>query len=245
MLILKKPTSNKLRWKSIYFEPNFNKINKLKIFKIKNISLKEKKKRINTRFLTINTKFLIKLPYQSVIQDYVFNNFYKKEYVTVINIYNQISTLVNSTVYYPGFIYRNSDKNIKNYIGHYITLKFIPINSIISNIYNKTNLKNTYSKAPGSNSVKKKYLKKSKLIYINLPSKTLILLSENTLALFGKTFSNNNKSVAGGFGNNITRLKKVKVRGVAKNPVDHPNGGRTKAKQPELSPWGWVAKFNK
>jgi len=26
------------------------------------------------------------------------------------------------------------------------------------------------------------------------------------------------------------------VRGVAMNPVDHPNGGRTKAKQPELSP---------
>jgi len=26
------------------------------------------------------------------------------------------------------------------------------------------------------------------------------------------------------------------VRGVAKNPVDHPQGGRTKAKQPELSP---------
>jgi len=25
---------------------------------------------------------------------------------------------------------------------------------------------------------------------------------------------------------------------VAKNPVDHPNGGRTKAKQPERSPWG-------
>ena len=30
----------------------------------------------------------------------------------------------------------------------------------------------------------------------------------------------------------------IAVRGVAKNPVDHPNGGRTKAKQPELSPWG-------
>jgi ribosomal protein L2 len=29
------------------------------------------------------------------------------------------------------------------------------------------------------------------------------------------------------------------------NPVDHPNGGRTKAKQTELSPWGWVAKRNK
>ena len=30
--------------------------------------------------------------------------------------------------------------------------------------------------------------------------------------------------------------KLLTVRGVAKNPVDHPNGGRTKAKQPELSP---------
>lgn len=39
--------------------------------------------------------------------------------------------------------------------------------------------------------------------------------------------------------------KKITVRGVAKNPVDHPNGGRTKAKQPELSPWGWIAKRNK
>ena len=39
--------------------------------------------------------------------------------------------------------------------------------------------------------------------------------------------------------------KKIMVRGVAKNPVDHPNGGRTKAKQPEKSPWGWVAKLNK
>jgi ribosomal protein L2 len=26
------------------------------------------------------------------------------------------------------------------------------------------------------------------------------------------------------------------------NPVDHPHGGRTKTVQPEVSPWGWVAK---
>ena len=34
------------------------------------------------------------------------------------------------------------------------------------------------------------------------------------------------------------------VRGVAMNPVDHPHGGRTKTNQPEVSPWGWVAKHN-
>ena len=38
---------------------------------------------------------------------------------------------------------------------------------------------------------------------------------------------------------------KPKVRGVARNPVDHPHGGRTKTNQPEVSIWGWVAKRNK
>jgi ribosomal protein L2 len=35
------------------------------------------------------------------------------------------------------------------------------------------------------------------------------------------------------------------VRGVAKNPVDHPNGGRSKTKQPLKTPWGLIAKHNK
>ena len=39
--------------------------------------------------------------------------------------------------------------------------------------------------------------------------------------------------------------KKPKVRGVARNPVDHPHGGRTKTNQPEVSVWGWIAKRNK
>jgi ribosomal protein L2 len=29
------------------------------------------------------------------------------------------------------------------------------------------------------------------------------------------------------------------------NPVDHPNGGRTKSVQPEKSPWSWIAKKKK
>jgi large subunit ribosomal protein L2 len=38
--------------------------------------------------------------------------------------------------------------------------------------------------------------------------------------------------------------KRPTVRGVAKNPVDHPHGGRTKTNNPEVSPWGWVTKYN-
>jgi large subunit ribosomal protein L2 len=53
------------------------------------------------------------------------------------------------------------------------------------------------------------------------------------------------KNVSGKWSNSGKILNRIVVRGVAKNPVDHPNGGRTKAKQPELSPWGWVAKCGK
>ncbi len=35
---------------------------------------------------------------------------------------------------------------------------------------------------------------------------------------------------------------KPNVRGVARNPVDHPHGGRTKTIASPRSPWGWIAK---
>ena len=41
------------------------------------------------------------------------------------------------------------------------------------------------------------------------------------------------------------KKKRISVRGVAKNPVDHQNGGRSKIKHPFLNPWGKVAKNNK
>jgi len=52
-----------------------------------------------------------------------------------------------------------------------------------------------------------------------------------------KKFSRSSKA-----GDSFLRGFKSKVRGVAMNPVDHPNGGRTKTNQPEKSVWGWIAK---
>ena len=40
-------------------------------------------------------------------------------------------------------------------------------------------------------------------------------------------------------------VKKPNVRGVARKPVEHQDGGRTKTNQPEVSIWGWIAKRNK
>lgn len=84
------------------------------------------------------------------------------------------------------------------------------------------------------------------MILIILPSKNEIYLRYNTLVFTGK---NTNffikKLVEGKYGNSLYQSKSIEVRGVAKNPVDHPNGGRTKTNKPEKSPWGWVAKFSK
>ena len=41
------------------------------------------------------------------------------------------------------------------------------------------------------------------------------------------------------------RKKSISVRGVAKNPVDHPNGGSSKNRCPNLTPWGKIAKLGK
>lgn len=46
-------------------------------------------------------------------------------------------------------------------------------------------------------------------------------------------------------GFNRNRGVRPSVRGVAMNPVDHPHGGRTKTKSPEVTPWGRIAKKNK
>ena len=43
----------------------------------------------------------------------------------------------------------------------------------------------------------------------------------------------------------IRQNKTLQVRGVAKNPIDHPNGGRTRGKNSFRTPWGLIARKNK
>ena len=122
----------------------------------------------------------------------------------------------------------------------------VQLNGIISNLNNIKNKKISYAKSSGVNIIRKKTLKKVKLITIKFSSGIIKYFPYNIMCIYG---SNSNflvnKIVEGKWGNSLKKKKHINVRGVAKNPVDHPNGGRTKAKQPEYSPWGWVAKHNK
>ena len=74
---------------------------------------------------------------------------------------------------------------------------------------------------------------------IILPSGLRKFVHISTLVILGRNANvRHNLNVVGYAG--IKRRAGIKqvVRGVARNPVDHPNGGRTKTNQPEKSIWG-------
>lgn len=46
-------------------------------------------------------------------------------------------------------------------------------------------------------------------------------------------------------GSSFKVRSRCKVRGIAKNPIDHPNGGNSNTKGSLRTPWGLFAKRNK
>lgn len=142
--------------------------------------------------------------------------------------------------------YKFIEKNLNKFYfkGFNIPIYLIPLTVVFSNVNNTFNNKITYAKATGTYCKLKKQKKiKKKLICVILPSKTEIFLNKNSYAFIGKNYNlKSNSLIEGKWGFSLKSTKKITVRGVAMNPVDHPNGGRAKTVQPERSPWNWVAK---
>lgn len=65
-------------------------------------------------------------------------------------------------------------------------------------------------------------------------------LAVNTNDLVSTPYSHLKSSVPKKASNVLLNFKKQKVRGVAKNAVDHPNGGKGRSGlRSKKSPWGW------
>ena len=111
------------------------------------------------------------------------------------------------------------------YVGSLIKLKYYDILFLISNL---GLLQPLYAISMGTFCIlnnKKKYF-----IVITLPSGKKINFSNKGYAILGR--NSGIFSYKQYFGKASTSLsnKKINVRSVAKNPVDHPNGGRTRGK---------------
>jgi len=76
-----------------------------------------------------------------------------------------------------------------------------------------------------------------------LPSGKLKWVNSTITVLIGSILPTNSTDVRctkGGYWRNLGR--KPTVRGVVKNPVDHPHGGRARTVCKPRSPWGWYTK---
>lgn len=131
-----------------------------------------------------------------------------------------------------------------NLPGNLVLLKNLNKHSLFSNIFIKNIRK--YSLSNGTFCKIIDIFLEFNIFKIVLPSRNTKLVSGWSFIFLGKNSQHDYRySVFGKAGVNIIQGKKSKVRGVARNPVDHPHGGRTKTNQPEVSIWGWVAKKNK
>ena len=82
---------------------------------------------------------------------------------------------------------------------------------------------------------------------ITLPSEKKLFFPKSAYCYIGRNANVMwRQNVQGGFFSKFFKFfKNPKVRGIAKNPVDHPNGGRTNVKNPLKTPWGLIAKKSK
>lgn len=77
------------------------------------------------------------------------------------------------------------------------------------------------------------------LISLRFPSGKIVFLHYSAFVVLGRNSNiKHKKRFLTKASSNLCLGFKSKVRGVAKNPVDHPHGGRTKTNSPEKSPWG-------
>ena len=128
------------------------------------------------------------------------------------------------------------------YIGLYLSLIFFKEGWLINNLglkYEK------YSKSMGSYSKIISFSSKHVYYNIQLPSGLTIYFPNWWKAFLGINAGWGYNSRKRKHKYNINLSRSMVVRGVAKNPIDHPNGGRTKTKTPEKNPWNKVAKKSK
>ncbi len=198
----------------------------------------------------VNVTTNLSINFCGVTESYVYNKKPYQAFFYIRSIYNNSLIIPGVEFLIPGKKVFDLTKNISfrsvSYLGSQIYLVDLPYGLSASCVSNNYNNKRTFAKSSGSFITKLKAKKTVKLIFVELPSTQTYLFLKNTLCFIGKnTNFFNNKFIEGKWGFSIHKYKTISVRGVAMNPVDHPNGGRTKSKQPEKSPWGWIAKNKK
>lgn len=212
--------------------------------KNKNIVVNYYRNNVGVFNFVIETVFLhLKKPYLSLVK----NKYNSIAYFIQPSGFFLKKTMFNFFFFSKKLKFKKKSKLIKmRQLGNLIPIFLLKANDLIINIVNNFNF---LLKIALSSGCYIKFLYKTKcdnFCYIELPSLKKIKIKLNFFCVLGRNSNKKkNKTILGGVSTKFKLGFKPSVRGVAMNPVDHPNGGRTKTNKPEKSPWGWVAKKKK
>ena len=227
MLLIKTlPNTPKQRWKK-YLKFLYKK----KFFFYQHTFIKKNKK-IKTKLIHRQVKLYKTYSYKYyniklLLFSYIIENFgYQKnpikEFAYGRNIFNQLQFFLFTEYMFPGFkLYDIKHLMLLKYsfINQLLPLTYIPLNSTISYVFNNNNNKMSYAKSSGSNAFKRKLLKKTKLCYVEMPSKKLKLLPLYAYCVFAGTKNHFfNKFVEGGWGYTQKNKKKNYSQRCCKKP---------------------------
>lgn len=221
----------------------------IKVFKSQNRVLKIRKLKLRSKFLNfkINNSVIMKLKSYFVISS--FRNIKTNKFISLIKyIDGSYSYIPKIWGFYSGYFVKVCYWNIleRNYnIGSILPLKLIKRHLIFNNVYfNNSNSK--YIKSPGTYGKVSDINLEENFCVIKLPNMRHKKVSNLTCIILGRNSNLYNKDIVVSKAGPNSRLgNKPKVRGVAKNPVDHPNGGNSKTKGSFKNPWGNIAKSGK
>ena len=125
----------------------------------------------------------------------------------------------------------------------YLVLQ-LPRHSHVSNLEITPYNNFTVSRSPGTFSKLIKIDPRTSLSLVKLPSGVKKVVSIFSVGSLGKSaLANSSKLNVTSAKSSLVKGIAPRTRGVAKNPVDHPHGGRTKTIKYPRTPWGLTTKY--
>lgn len=194
--------------------------------------MKRKYKIINYKYVCYNLR--------GIILSLVYDSF-RSACSALVSYSNGVVCYIISVLgLYPGFIIY-SGFNASITLGNSFYLWQIPLGIKISLIELFPNVGSKLVRSAGTFGI---VLRKSKKFSVlKLPSGELRLFLNTCIATIGRISNSFSKFQHYGKAGVSRKLGyRPHVRGVAKNPVDHPHGGDTSGGRPSVSPWGKYTK---
>lgn len=134
-------------------------------------------------------------------------------------------------------IFKPTEFSRKYQIGYLILLKYLAPHTIVFNLEIDALLGGKYAVAAGTYGIVLVVDFFTNQALLQLPTGKKIWVYAYCTGVLGRASNvDNNKKILGKAGMSRNYNLQPVVRGVAKNPVDHPHGGRTKTNSPEVTP---------